>query len=137
MTEGARRDAWEQPVRWLTAAEVEARRSSYDPPEIYRTDPELARALDMIGTGAFSPNAPDLFRPIVDSLVNRGDPYFVLADYRSYVNCQEEVARTYLDGAEWTRRSILNVARIGKFSSDRTIRQYADEVWGITRVTVA
>src|SRR5262245_47704954 len=111
----------------LTAAEVEARRPSYDPREVYRADQELARALDMIGSGAFSPNAPDLFRPVVDSLLN-GDPYFVLADYRSYISCQEEVARAYLDRAEWTSRSILNVARMGKFSSDRTIRQYADEV---------
>jgi len=120
----------------LTAEEVAARRPHYDPREVYRADPELARVLDMIGGGAFSPGEPGLFRPLVDSLLAGGDHYFLLADYASYVACQEKVARTYRDQAAWTRMSILNVAHMGKFSSDRTIRQYADEVWGITPVTV-
>jgi len=90
----------------------------------------------MIGGGAFSPGEPGLFRPLVDSLLAGGDHYFLLADYASYVACQEKVARTYRDQAAWTRMSILNVAHMGKFSSDRTIRQYADEVWGITPVAV-
>jgi starch phosphorylase len=113
----------------LTAAEVEARRPHYAPADVYRSDPELARVLDMIGGGAFSPGEPDLFRPIVDSLLAGGDRYFLLADYAAYVAAQDRVARTYRDQAEWTRRSILNVAHMGKFSSDRTIRQYAAEVW--------
>jgi len=120
----------------LTAAEVAARRSHYDPWEPYRANPELTRAVDMVGSGVFSPSEPGLFRPIVDSLLSGGDRYFLLADYASYIACQEQVARTYLDRAEWTKRSILNVARMGKFSSDRTIRQYAEEIWGVTRVTV-
>jgi len=120
----------------LTAEEVAARRPHYDSREIYRADPELARVLDMIGGGAFSPGEPGLFRPLVDSLLAGGDHYLLLADYASYVACQERVARTYRDQAAWTRMSILNVAHMGKFSSDRTIRQYADEVWGITPVTV-
>jgi starch phosphorylase len=120
----------------LTAEEVAARRPHYDPREVYRADPELARVLDMIGGGAFSPGEPGLFRPLVDSLLGGGDHYLLLADYASYVACQERVARTYRDQAAWTRMSILNVAHMGKFSSDRTIRQYADEVWGITPVTV-
>jgi len=120
----------------LTAAEVAARRPHYDPWELYRADPELARTLNMIGGGAFSPGEPDLFRPIADSLLGGGDRYFLLADYASYVACQRRVSATYRDPAAWTRKSILNVARMGKFSSDRTIRQYADEIWGVTPVRV-
>ena len=120
----------------LTADEVAALRPRYDPWEPYRTNPELARALDMIRDGAFSPGDPGLFRPLVDSLLHGGDRYFVLADYASYVASQERVARTYRDPAAWTRMSILNVARMGKFSSDRTIRQYAEEIWGAVPVRV-
>jgi starch phosphorylase len=120
----------------LTAAEVEARRPHYDPGAIYRSDPELAQALDMIGGGAFSLDEPHLFRPIVDSLLSEGDRFFLLADYASYIACQEEVGRVYRDQSAWTRKAILNVARMAKFSSDRTIRQYADEIWGITPVRI-
>jgi len=119
----------------LTADEVVARRPHYDPREIYRTNGELAQVLDMIGGGAFSPAEPGLFRPLVDSLLG-GDYFFLLADYASYVACQERVGQTYRDQPAWTRKSILNVAHMGKFSSDRTIRQYADEVWGITPVPI-
>src|SRR5229473_3430587 len=120
----------------LTAAEVAARRPHYDPWEIYRNDPELARAVDMIGGGAFSPGEPELFRPIVDSLLTGGDHFFLLADYASYVACQVRVATTYRDESAWTRKSILNVANMAKFSSDRTIRQYADEIWRVSPVRV-
>jgi starch phosphorylase len=120
----------------LTAAEVAARRPHYDPGEIYRNDLELARAVDMIGGGAFSPGEPGLFRPIVDALLTRGDHFLLLADYASYVACQERVATTYRDEAAWTRKSILNVASMAKFSSDRTIRQYADEIWHVSPVRV-
>jgi starch phosphorylase len=120
----------------LTAPEVEARRPHYAPADVYRSDPELARVLDMIGDGAFSPGEPDLFRPIVDSLLAGGDRYFLLADYAAYVAAQDRVARTYRDEAEWTRRSVLNVAHMGKFSSDRTIRQYAEEIWRTTPMKV-
>jgi len=120
----------------LTAAEVADRRPHYDPGDVYRNDPELARTVDMIGGGAFSPGEPALFRPIVDSLLTGGDPFLVLADYASYVACQERVATTYRDESTWTRKSILNVAGMAKFSSDRTIRQYADEIWGVSPVRV-
>ena len=120
----------------LTAPEVEARRPHYAPGDVYRSDPELARVLDMIGGGAFSPGEPDLFRPIVDSLLFAGDRYFLLADYAAYLAAQDRVARTYRDETEWTRRSILNVAHMGKFSSDRTIRQYAEEVWRVSPMKV-
>jgi starch phosphorylase len=120
----------------LTAAEVKERRPNYAPWDVYRSDPELAEALDMIGRGAFSSGDAERFRPIVDSLLNGGDHYFHLADYASYVACQDRVSRAYADAAGWTRRSILNVAHMGRFSSDRTIRQYADEIWGVTPVRV-
>jgi starch phosphorylase len=120
----------------LTAAEVAARRPHYVPGDVYRNEPSLARAVDMIGGGAFSPGESDLFRPIVDSLLTGGDPFLVLADYASYMACQERVATTYRDESTWTRKSILNVAGMAKFSSDRTIRQYADEIWGVSPVRV-
>jgi len=120
----------------LTAAEIGERRPHHDPWAIYRGNPELAMAVDMIRTGAFSPAEPDLFHPIVDSLLSGGDHYLLLADYASYVTCQERVASTYRDEAVWTTKSILNVANMAKFSSDRTIRQYADEIWRVTPTRV-
>jgi starch phosphorylase len=118
----------------LTADEAMARVSGYDPREPYRNDDELRRVLDMIRAGAFSPETPDLFAPIVHTLLDGGDRYLVLADYRAYVACQERVARTYRDQAAWTQKSIMNTARMGEFSSDRTVRQYAEEIWGVVPV---
>jgi len=120
----------------LTADEAMAQATRHDPWHYYHSDPELRRALDMIATGAFSPGAPDLFAPIVRSLLEDGDRYLVLADYRAYVSCQEAVARTYRDPVAWTRKSITNTARMGEFSSDRTVRQYADEIWSVAPVRV-
>jgi starch phosphorylase len=120
----------------LDAAAVAALRPSYDPGEYYRANDELRRVLDMIRDGFFSPGEPGLFRPIVDSLLDGGDPYFLLADYPSYAARQEDVAEVYRDPAAWTRRSILNVAGMGKFSSDRAIRDYAEEIWDIAPVRV-
>jgi glycogen phosphorylase len=120
----------------LTAAEAAALAPRHDPWAHYRGDAELARVLDQIRTGAFSPGAPDLFAPIVHSLLDGGDRYLVLADYRAYVECQEQVSRSYRDRSGWVRKSILTTARMGDFSSDRTVRQYADEIWGISPVAV-
>ena len=113
----------------LTAAEVsELRKQGYQPRAIYERKAELREALDLVASGLFSPDAPGLFRPLVDSLLNY-DPFMVLADYESYIACQEEVGRAYLNPERWTRMSILNVARIGKFSSDRAIREYCRDIW--------
>jgi len=121
----------------LTVPEVqELRRRGYNPWEWYRGDADLKAVVDAVATGVFSPGEPSLFQPVVDSLLNGGDPYLVLADFRAYVKAQEEVARAWLDYERWTRMAILNVARSGRFSSDRTIRQYADQVWNLLPIPV-
>jgi glycogen phosphorylase len=119
----------------LRAEEVEALKGRYDPWHHYQGNPELRRALDMLGGDSFSPDQPGVFRPIVGSLLEGGDPYFLLADYAAYVECQDRVGETYRDHASWTRKSIRNVAHMGKFSTDRTIRQYAEEIWGVKPVS--
>jgi starch phosphorylase len=116
----------------LDAAEVaDLKGAGYNPRDYYFRQPELKQVLDMIAGGTFSPTQPDLFKPIVDALLERGDRYLLLADYASYVAVQEEAGRLYLDRDEWARRSILNTAGMGKFSSDRTIAEYAEEIWGV------
>ena len=83
----------------------------------------------------FSPDEPQRFKPVIDSLLYGGDTYMVLADFLSYLHCQRSVEAAYHDQAAWTRKSILNVAHMGRFSSDRTIQEYASNVWGVTSVT--
>jgi len=114
----------------MKAGEVEARRrAGYDPWHHYHEEAELRRALDMVASGFFSLDAPERFRPITDSLTAGGDRFMLLADYASYIACQDEVDVVFRDPDEWSRRAILNVASMGRFSSDRTIRNYAEHVW--------
>jgi len=121
----------------LTASEVAGRRAQgYNPMDYYYANHELRQALDMINAGYFSPDKPDLHAPIVDGLIHGGDPYLLLADYAAYISCQEKVAELYINRDEWTRKAILNVAHMGKFSSDRTIREYAEDIWGVQPVTI-
>ncbi len=121
----------------LTVEQVAAlKKRGYDPWEYYRNDRRLKGVLDAVASGRFSPGEASLFRPVVDSLLNGGDPYLVLADFAAYCTCQEEVERVYRDEERWTRMAILNVARAGKFSSDRTIGEYATEIWGVEPVRV-
>ncbi len=116
----------------LTADQVKALKDQgYDPKTYYENNQELKKALDMIASGYFSPGTPELFEDVVASLLHGGDPYMVLADYQAYVECQEAVSRLYLDQAEWTRRSILCTANMGKFSSDRAVMEYAREIWNV------
>ncbi|MGD0282310.1 MAG: glycogen/starch/alpha-glucan phosphorylase [Dissulfurispiraceae bacterium] len=118
----------------MTTDEVSSLRAhGYNPWDIYQSDAGLRKALDMIAGGYFSPDAPDRFRPIFDSLT-RTDSFMLLADYGSYIECQQQVDALYSDPEEWSRRAILNVASMGKFSSDRTIREYADRIWDIKSV---
>ncbi len=116
----------------LTTPEVERlRQSGYRPRDYFDSQPELRRALDQIRDGVFANGQAGLFQPIVDSLLDGGDRYLVLADFASYLACQERVALLYRDADAWTRKAILNVAHVGRFSSDRTIAQYAREIWGV------
>ncbi|MEA5114324.1 MAG: glycogen/starch/alpha-glucan phosphorylase [Geobacteraceae bacterium] len=114
---------------------ADLRASGYNPREIYNRLPELKTALDMIAGGFFSPESPEMFRPLVDSLLNQGDPYLVLADYEDYLRSQSEVEKVFLDQSEWTRRSILTTAGMGRFSSDRAIAEYARDIWKATPVS--
>ena len=114
----------------LTAAEIQNwQRNGYNPWHFYDTQPELKHALDMINTGYFSPDDADRYRPVFDALTAHGDRYFLLADYAAYIACQANVDVLYRDQEEWTRKAILNVAHMGKFSSDRTIGEYAKKIW--------
>ncbi len=120
----------------MTADEVYAKRAAgYNPYAYYQGNAELKLTMDRIASGFFSDGDPDLFKPLVNSLLHH-DPYFVLADYQSYVNCQELVSQAYRDPYHWTRMSIMNVARIGKFSSDRSIADYAREIWNVDSVKI-
>ncbi len=119
----------------MTAHEILELRPRYNPWEFYEGNGELRQAIDQIQGGFFSPDDRDLFRPVVDSLL-QGDHFFVLADYASYVACQERVAAAYLDRDRWTKMAILNVARSGKFSSDRAIEEYAKHIWKAEPVRV-
>jgi glycogen phosphorylase len=120
----------------LTTEEVYATRfSGYNPWLYYQNNPELKAAIDRIASGYFSNENPNLFKPLVDSLLN-WDEYMLLADYQSYIDCQERVSQAYRDRDYWTRMSILNVARIGKFSSDRAIREYCQDIWQVEPVQI-
>ena len=120
----------------LTAEEVrEKRAAGYAPWDYYHADPHLREAVDLINSGHFSHGDANLFKPLVDSLM-KYDPYMLFADYQSYVDCQEQVSQAYKARDNWTRMSILNTARMGKFSSDRAIREYYKEIWNAEPVKV-
>ena len=116
----------------LKTPQVQAlRQSGYQPMRLYESNPALKAVLDAIAGGAFSPDEPGRFRGLVDSLLWGGDHYLLLADYESYVATQLRVDALYRQPGAWAERAIANVAGMGAFSSDRTIRAYADEIWGI------
>jgi starch phosphorylase len=120
----------------LTAEEVAGvQRSGYCPRDYYNADPILRGAVDAIASGMFSRGDRELYRPLVEQLLNH-DPYLVLADFAAYCGAQAEVSRAYADTEQWTRMSILNVARLGRFSSDRSIREYCQQVWRVERVPI-
>lgn len=122
----------------LTGDEIaHLKQSGYNPMDYYQKNPELKLAIDMIGNGYFSKSQPDLFKPIVNSLLNDGDCYFVMADFEPLVKCQKRVRKTYKNWNEWTKMSILNTANMGGFSSDKTIIEYAEEIWNVKPVSTA
>jgi len=122
----------------LTVEEVKALRSrGYNPWDYYNRDEELKAVLGWLSSDYFTPDAPGSLAPVVRSLLEGGDPFLVLADYRSYVECQERAAKAFRDKEAWAKSAILNTARVGKFSSDRTISEYAKEIWNLSPVPVA
>ena len=120
----------------LTTAEVqELKTGGYRPMDCYHSNPELKAVMDLIREGCFSRGDRDLFKPLVDNLLYH-DPYMLMADFRSYVDCQGQVSQAYRDKEHWTRMSVLNVARSGKFSSDRTIQEYCRDIWKVEPVRI-
>ena len=116
----------------LTTPQVAALRTEgYNAWDHYHGNDELKQVLDMINNGFFSVEEADRYHPIFDNLTRHGDHYLLLADYASYISTQDKVSMLYQDKEEWTRRTILNVANMGKFSSDRTISEYAKTVWNV------
>jgi hypothetical protein len=113
----------------LTAGEVEDLKSrGYSPRSYYESNLHLREAIDQVRSGHFSRGDGELFRPLLDNLLDH-DPFLLLADYQSYIDSQDQVSSAYRDQERWIRMSVLNVARMGKFSSDRSIREYCDHVW--------
>ncbi len=118
----------------LTAGEIMEMRHGYNPHHYYEKNPVLHRIINQLLEGYFSPDDTALFHPIVRTLLD-GDRFFVLADFESYIHCQDDVALAYGDKERWTKMAILNMARSGKFSSDRAINEYADNIWHISQIT--
>lgn len=120
----------------LTNDEIQTLRwQGYYPGSYYETNPELRKVIDLIVSGHFANGNVELFKPLVDSLLY-GDPYMLMADYQSYIDCQDRVSQAYLDTASWTKMSILNTARTGKFSSDRAVREYCQDIWKVERTQI-
>jgi len=121
----------------LTAPEVaELHAIGYQPWHYYHSHPEIRQVLDMIASGYFSPEEHNRYEAIFKRLTTEGDSYLLLADFMSYIECQDQVAKLYVDKQKWLRSAILNVARMGKFSSDRTIAEYAHNIWHIDPVPI-
>jgi glycogen phosphorylase len=114
----------------LTAAEVAGGRSWYDPMWHYHNQPEVRQALDLLFSGHFTPGEPGVFDPLRQRLL-QGDHFMHLADLRSYAQVQQRVGQAFADPDGWARRAVLNVAASGQFSSDRTISEYARDIWNV------
>jgi len=120
----------------LLAEEViKLKSGNYNTKKYYESNPMLKRVIDMISTDFFNKDEPGIFKPIIDSLLNV-DFYCLLADYQSYIDAQDRVSKLYLNKDEWTKMAILNVARVGKFSSDRSIKEYAEKIWKVEPVKI-
>jgi starch phosphorylase len=119
----------------LTAEDVgQLKANGYNPRSVYEANAELHEVIDLIDSGFFSNGDRDLFRPITESLLGRDD-YMLLADYQDYVDCQQRVSEAFRNRKNWTRMSILNSARVGRFSSDRSIREYCRDIWNVIPIT--
>ena len=127
----------------MSAEEVIAHEQhrDYNPMEIYNNDPDIHKVLNQLIDGTFSANDKELFRDLYNSLLNNqggqtADRYFILADFRSYANEQQKINSYYRNRKAWAKSAILNVAHVGKFSSDRTIQEYVDDIWHLDKITV-
>ena len=142
--DGANIEIWEEAgdenifIFGLRSHEVdELRARGYNPWDFYHKNESLRNVMDLLEKGFFSPEEPHLFKPIFDSLLNGGDKYMIMADFDSYVKTYKKLIAAYNDKELWTKMSILNVAHMGKFSSDRTIQQYTDEIWGAQPIPIS
>ena len=127
----------------MSAEEVIAheQNNDYNPMDIFNQDQDIRKVLTQLINGFYSPNNSELFRDLYNSLLNtqvtsRADMYFVLKDFRSYAEAQEKVQETYEDQELWAKKAIINMANVGKFSSDRTIQEYAEDIWGIEPIDI-
>lgn len=119
-----------------TVEELQAlRQNGYNPGEYCERNPELRQVLESLQSGFFSRGDRDLFRPLVESILYH-DEYFLAADFASYIACQDKVGECFKDQDRWTKMSILNTARLGYFSSDRTINEYCEEIWKVNPIDV-
>jgi glycogen phosphorylase len=121
----------------LTAQQVAGSRGWYNPRWHYENEPETRAALDLISSGHFSRNERGVFKPLYDTLVKDGDFYMHLADLKAYLQAHEQTESLYADQGAWAEKAILNVAGSGRFSSDRTIAEYANNIWHLKRCPVA
>lgn len=120
----------------LTAEEVgKVRQAGYRPWEYYQNNDQLKQVIDLIASGYFSHGDPELFKPIVNNLLSY-DPFLLFADFQSYIDCQNSVGQKYKDPDQWSRMSILNTSRSGKFSSDRAIQEYCDDIWKVSPLKI-
>ncbi len=121
----------------MTVEEVEALRArGYNPWDLYKGDEEIRAVMDWLGSDYWTPGEQGAFGAVHGTLLSGGDPFMVLADFRAYCDCQRAVDAAYRDRDGWTRKAMLNVARVGKFSSDRTIREYAEQIWSLAAVPI-
>src|SRR6202000_1406800 len=121
----------------MTVSEVHALLAKgYNPMDFYQADEELRACVDWIGSNYFTPDEPGALSSLQHTFTQGGDPYLCLADFRAYSDAQARVDAAYRDKARWAKMAIMNTARVGKFSSDRTIHEYAREIWNIPQVPV-
>ena len=111
-------------------------REGYNPWNFYDSDPELQKVLEAIRINAFDPTQPDLYMDIFNEFTRHGDPFFYMADFRPYIEVQKKIDALFRQPAAWAEKAILNVARMGWFSSDRTIHEYAEKIWNIQPVCI-
>jgi starch phosphorylase len=127
----------------MSADEVIAheQHKDYRPMDIYNSDPDIKRVLDQLVDGTYSHNDRELFRELYNSLLNPqqgqvADRYFILADFRAYANAQKKINSYYQNKSAWAKSAIINMGHVGKFSSDRTIQEYVDDIWHLDKITV-